>query len=116
MTQLREIDGGDQSAIQNEDSNVGSESGSCRIPASEETERSQGDADNDGVVNGQDYAPRDHSVQSKGDLRDRYGRSSSKDEDEDFLVGAGVGAAVSLSGVGLGYVLWGRSTSDSDNP
>jgi len=103
-------------ALANEKSNVGSESGSCRIPASEETERSQGDADNDGVVNGQDYAPRDSSVQSKGDLRDRYGRSSSEDEDENFLVGAGVGAAVSLSGVGLGYVLWGRATSESDNP
>jgi len=103
-------------ALANEKSNVGSESGSCRIPASEETERSQGDADNDGVVNGQDYAPRDSSVQSKGDLRDRYGQSSSEDEDENFLVGAGVGAAVSLSGVGLGYVLWGRATSESDNP
>ena len=70
----------------------------------------------DGVVNAQDYAPRDGSVQSKGDLRDRYGRNSSEDEDGEFLVGAGVGAAVSLSGVGLGYVLWGRATSESDNP
>jgi hypothetical protein len=103
-------------ALANEDSNVGSESGSCRIPASEETDRSQGDTDNDGVVNAQDYAPRDSSVQSKGDLQDRYGRSSSEDEDGEFLVGAGVGAGVSLSGVGLGYVLWGRATSDSDNP
>ena len=103
-------------ALANEDSNVGAESGSCRIPASEETERGQGDTDNDGVVNAQDYAPRDGSVQSKGDLRDRYGQSSSQNEGGEFLVGAGVGAGVSLSGVGLGYVLWGRETSNSDNP
>jgi len=102
-------------ALANEDSNIGSERGSCRMPAAEETESGQGDTDNDGVVNSQDYAPRDESVQSKGDLRDRYGQSSSEDENENFLIGAGVGAGVSLSGVGLGYVLWGRETSASDN-
>mgnify|MGYP003835617913 CR=1 FL=1 len=102
-------------ALANEDSNIGSERGSCRIPTAEETEHGQGDTDNDGVVNGQDYAPRDGSVQSKNDLRDRYGQRSSEDEEGEFLVGAGAGAAVSLSGVGLGYVLWGRATGDSDD-
>jgi hypothetical protein len=37
-------------ALANENSNVGAEGGSCRIPASEETDRSQGDTDNDDVA------------------------------------------------------------------
>jgi hypothetical protein len=94
-------------ALANEGSNIGSESGPCRTPPSEETERGQGDIDNDSVVNGQDYALGDGSVQSKRDLRVRYGQRSSEGGEEDFLLGAGIGAIVSLSGVGLGYVLWG---------
>jgi len=102
-------------ALANEDSNVLSERSSCRILDAEETQRGQSDADDDGVVDSQDYAPRDSSVQSQGDIRDRYGDSVSDGEGEAFLFGAGVGAAVSLSGVGLGYAIWGRSTEDSND-
>ena len=100
-------------ALANEDSTGVAASGSCRTPSTVETARGQRDTDDDGVVNSQDYAPRDPSVQSKGDLRDRYGEASTENEREGFLLGTGVGAAVSLGGVGLGYVLWGRSAADS---
>ncbi|MFB6160308.1 MAG: PQQ-binding-like beta-propeller repeat protein [Haloferacaceae archaeon] len=109
-------DAGRLYALANEDSNIGSEGGSCRTPAAEGTERGRGDSDDDGVVNSRDYAPRDGSVQRKGDLRNRYGDRSSEDEGESILFGAGVGAGISLSGVGLGYALWGRSAGEADDP
>jgi outer membrane protein assembly factor BamB len=99
-------------ALANEDSPVGSDRGSCRVPTTEDTDHGQGDADDDGVVNGRDYAPRDGAVQHKSDLGDRYGDRATEDEDG-FILGVGVGAGVSLSGVGLGYVLWGRSGGES---
>jgi|GEM_PF-1916405 len=99
-------------ALADEESNVLSTSRACRIRTPTPTDRGQGDADNDGVPNSQDYAPRDRSVQDRGDVREASGESG--DGNEDFLTGVGVGAAVSLVGTGFGYAIRGRMTGESD--
>ncbi|SDZ78378.1 Outer membrane protein assembly factor BamB, contains PQQ-like beta-propeller repeat [Haloplanus vescus] len=95
-------------ALANAESNPGSDGASCRTPT-KTAERERRDTDGDGVVNRRDYAPRDAAVQSEHDHRNSVRRSANEDEGAGFLLGTGVGAGASLLGVGLGYLLWGRS-------
>jgi outer membrane protein assembly factor BamB len=101
-------------ALADEDSNPLSASRACRIRTPTPTARAEGDADSDGVPNRRDYAPRDQSVQDREDIREAVG-DSSDDGWGDFLAGIGVGAALSLFGIGLGYAIRGRTGGDSDD-
>lgn len=107
-------DSGRLYALADEESNVLSTSRACRIRTPTPTARAEGDSDSDGVPNRRDYAPRDQSVQDRGDVREALG-DSSDDGRGDFLAGIGVGAAVSLFGVGAGYAIRGRTGGDSDD-
>jgi outer membrane protein assembly factor BamB len=63
------------------------------------------DADGDGVPDRRDYAPRDASVQRRGDL-------ASGEGDDDFLVGAAVGAAATTVGIASGWWMKGRTDDE----
>jgi outer membrane protein assembly factor BamB len=79
---------------------VGVETTNCRVTEETPTPQpSSEDSDGDGVADGQDYAPRDGSVQQRSDL------TGENDEGMGFLPGVGVGATVSAFGAGVGWWL-----------
>jgi outer membrane protein assembly factor BamB len=64
------------------------------------------DTDNDGVPDRRDYAPRDASVQRRGDI------ASGEGGDDEFLSGVAVGSAVTTVGVVSGWLVKGRTGDD----
>jgi outer membrane protein assembly factor BamB len=85
--------------------------GACRTATPTSTPGTdRSDTDGDGVVDANDYAPRDRSVQRRSDLTERR-----SDDGPGFVSGVGVGAVVSAFGGGVGWWLASRGRGGPDD-
>jgi outer membrane protein assembly factor BamB len=82
----------------------------CAAPPADDPRDATRDADDDGVPDREDYAPRDGSVQRRSDLRAVVREAD--DDGDGFLRGVGLGAVASLVGVGAGWWLGRRGGGD----
>jgi outer membrane protein assembly factor BamB len=95
-------------ALVDESASVPADAAQCDAGRTPTPEAETNDADNDGMPDERDYAPRDASVQHSSDLESDGGDDGGKG----FLPGVAVGSATTAVGVATGWWLKGRSGGD----